>query len=378
MKKTFCTAISVLTIFFLASCISVQGPAEQWQFAERAADRPDAVFENDVLPYIIEQLNHTAATFFYDLSMYNRSRAERGLPPRRERVGNVIVGRNEIGGVCQDYASHFIDNYRGLGEIYFVSVCANGEARLLRRIKPFEKSDIEEHIRINLSNFQSARSREKEEFIAQFYSGVIRTNQEMSNRGGASSWQKSFHSGSLGLHIDRVNFFTNKHGKLFLMEETLIPTPVSHAGRTEGFFNHAWVRIVWRDMTIDVEPTWFDNGLPLELGVIAEIVPGRINTFPTAFSSFSELPNTRLISPITGTLRAGDNYTFIISSTGSRIFSVIINDARNDFTRNNETGNFELHLTIPENVDTITIFEVRVSGLRQSWEGLIQYNVIPR
>jgi len=28
--------------------------------------------------------------------------------------------------------------------------------------------------------------------------------------------------------------------------------------------NHAWVRIIWNGMTIDVDPTWYDNGLPLE------------------------------------------------------------------------------------------------------------------
>ena len=54
--------------------------------------------------------------------------------------------------------------------------------------------------------------------------------------------------------------------ELFLLEETSIPTPESHAGHTilEEFSDHAWVRIIWNEITIDVEPTWYDGGLPLK------------------------------------------------------------------------------------------------------------------
>jgi hypothetical protein len=52
---------------------------------------------------------------------------------------------------------------------------------------------------------------------------------------------------------------------LFLIEIISIPAPESHAGRTiEQFSYHAWVRILWNGMVIDVDPTWYDNGLPFE------------------------------------------------------------------------------------------------------------------
>ena len=177
-------------------------------------------------------------------------------------------------------------------------------------------------------------------------------------------------------YIGPYTFNSNMDRSLYLIEKMSIPTPLSHAGRTEGFFNHAWVRIVWRDMIIDVDPTWYDTGMPLEFGAIAEIIPNRENTFPAALSGFGQLSNTRLISPMTGILQSGYSYTFVISSTDYSVFAIIINDEWNKFTKNNETGNHELNFEIPRGVDTVSIFGVTITGNHWSGTGLIRYNVV--
>ena len=447
MKKNFYISITVLFIFLFAGCASVQKQTEKKRglaYQTQINDRPDASYEKDILPFIIEQINHTAAAFFYDLDKFNRSLAERGRPIRELTVENYIVGDNETGGVCQDYASHFIDNYKGLGEIFYVRVDYDGDASLLKRIKPFEKSDIvindtmtvdafvektyqyiianekaneeganikwqdekeqwavfytrtrngtiywtetqtdfntvtpfkKEHIKINQKNYQAERNRQREEFAEKFYSNILQSSDE---RKGGWGWSQGLRSESNGLSSAPVAFNTSNDGKLFLIEEISIATPKHHAGETDIsiFSNHAWVRIAWRDKTIDIDPTWYDNGKPLEWGAVEEIIPNKINTYPVAYSSYLQLPNTRLISPITGTLQSGSTQTFIISSQDYSEFSVIINDEWHNFTKNNKTGNYELSLKIPSGIDTIDIFAVAVSGSRRSGTSLIKYNVV--
>jgi hypothetical protein len=360
----------IILFIIITSCASVQ---DRHLYQTQVIDRADATYENDVLPFIIEQLNHTAASFFYDIDKLNRDLIEQGLPARLDPVLNVIVGNNEIGGVCHDYTSHFIDNYRGLGEIFYVGVDPAGNARLLRRIKQFEKSDIVIENPDNIAVDSSA--------IDNFYNAVLGEHRNNSREGWAWGWSYGMRGGWAGIEgewtIGPYLFNSNKNGSLYLIEEIPIPTPLSHAGETDKskFFNHAWVRIVWRDMTIDVDPTWYDGGRPIEFGAIAEIVPGRINTFPIAYRDFSELSNTRLISPITGVLRYGNNYTFIISSTDYSDFSIVINDSSNDFIKNTETGNFELNLTIPGDIDNINIFGITKSDISWSGVGLIGFMV---
>ena len=442
MERVFHKTILVFLIFLLTGCTTVQKrPTDQL----RKVDRPDATYEKDIRPFIIEQINNTAKIFFYDLEEFNRFLNEQGLPLKEGPVKNVIVGMNERGGVCQDYASHFIDNYRGLGEVYFLNVDDNGEAALQRRVKQFEKNDIiindvktvdsfieetyqwiinskakeegayfkwqdkenqwapfytrtrngtiywtkdqsnsnpsipftKDLIKINMRNYQAARNREKEKHINSIYNEIIHSNK---NKKKFTSWGGSFEDyEKAGWHIEPLKFHTNKDGKLFLIEKTPIPTPLSHAGTTkkEDFFNHAWVRILWRGRTFDVESTWYDNGKPLEFGVIEEIIPDRVNTFPEVSSSFMELSNTKLIDvPMTGTLKSGNSYTFIISSTDYSIFSLIINGKRNDLIKNNKTGNHELiDFKLPRDIESISISGVTESGNMWKAVGLIGYKV---
>jgi len=442
MKKTFYKTSFFFVAFLLAGCTSLQ-------------KGPNATYEKDVLPVIIEQINKTAATFFYDMEKFNRIRISKGIPIDKDEKPpkNVVLGNNEIGGICQDYASHFIDNYKGLGEVYYLVVDVNGEAFLQRRVKPFEKNDIiisditsidsfiektyqrvinhaekegsyskwenkqystfytkkingiiylseqpfdsntylvpfkKEYIKIHQKNYQAERDRQKEKEINRIYSMIIRDNEDNKE---FTSWENS-HNKIEGWYIAPLKFHTTKDGKLFLIEETSIPTPEFHAGKEEEekekFFNHAWVRIIWNGMTIDVEPTWYDNGIPLEWA-IEKIIPNEIDSYngnnvsryPYIYSNYSELSNTQLISPKTGTLKSGSFQTFIISSKDYSEFSIIIdgelNNLLNNFRKNNKTGNYEATLTVPNNIDTIEIYGVTTVNNRRNGVALVRYKVM--
>jgi hypothetical protein len=97
--------------------------------------------------------------------------------------------------------------------------------------------------------------------------------------------------------------------------------------------------------------------------------------YPYTFSTYNQLSNTQLISPITGTLKAGSNETFVISSKDYSSFAIIINEEWNFFTKNSKTGDFELTLTMPEDVETIAVYGVITSGNRRNAAGLIRYSV---
>jgi len=388
------------------------------------------------------------------MEKFNRNQLSKGIPVDKDEKPpkNVVVGNNEIGGVCQDYASHFIDNYKGLGEVYYLKVDVDGEAVLQRRVKPFEKSDIiisditsvdsfiektyqrvinhtrkegsyfkwedkkyftfytktingiiywseqpfdsntypvpfkKEHIKIQRKNYQAERDRQKETYINHIYSMIIRNNKEYKE---FTHWE-SIHKEE-GWYIAPLKFHTNKDGKLFLIEETSIPTPEFHAGKEEEekekFFNHAWVRIIWGGMTIDVEPTWYDNGIPLEWA-IEEITPNEIDSYngndvlryPYIYSDYSQLSNTQLISPKIGTLKSGSSQTFVISSKDYSEFSIIINgklnNLLNNFRKNNKTGNYEVTLTVPKNIDTIEIYGVTIVNNQRNGVALVRYKVV--
>jgi len=96
--------------------------------------------------------------------------------------------------------------------------------------------------------------------------------------------------------------------------------------------------------------------------------------YPYTFMTYNQLPNTQLVSPVTGSLKAGSNETFVISSRDYSSFAIIINGEWNMFTKNNRTGNFELNLTIPANVQSIQISGGTARNATH-W-GLVRYNVV--
>jgi hypothetical protein len=96
--------------------------------------------------------------------------------------------------------------------------------------------------------------------------------------------------------------------------------------------------------------------------------------YPYTFPTYNNVSNTQLLSPITGTLKSGETETFIISSKNYSSFAIIINGEWNHFTKNNKTGNFELSLTVPSDIQTLQI-SGGTAKTATHW-GLVQYNVV--
>jgi hypothetical protein len=97
--------------------------------------------------------------------------------------------------------------------------------------------------------------------------------------------------------------------------------------------------------------------------------------YPHTLSAYDSAPNTRILTPLTGTLKAGSAQTFILSSKDYNSFAIIIDGQWNYFTKNPKTGNFELPFTIPSGIETITI-SCGQDGNPTYW-GLIQYKAAP-
>ena len=216
-KKPLLKSFLLLGIFlFIAGCAPLFNEPE--------------TYEEHLYPYILEQINETARFFYYNLP----------------NAGNARRGPNEVPGVCNDYASHFVDNYRGPGQIYRVITRADGKNTVLeRRVKVFAKSDIK---------FSIA------DRVESFYSNIMTVN---STKTPPANWTAST-SYFINPESQSFEFHTNRNGTIFILDNKPIPTPLSHSGRTgTQFYNHAWVRIIWNGITVDIDPTWYDNGLSL-------------------------------------------------------------------------------------------------------------------
>lgn len=101
---------------------------------------------------------------------------------------------------------------------------------------------------------------------------------------------------------------------------------------------------------------------------------GKIQKYPQTFSTYNDVSNTQLISPKNGVLKSGATETFVLSSKDYTSFAIILDGNFNFFTKNAETGNFELTFDVPSNIDTL-----KISGgknQRSMHWGLVQYNVI--
>jgi hypothetical protein len=96
--------------------------------------------------------------------------------------------------------------------------------------------------------------------------------------------------------------------------------------------------------------------------------------YPYTFSTYNELSNTQLLSPITGTLKVGSTETFVVSSKDYSSFAIIINGEFTFFTKNSKTGNFELSFTVPSDIETLKI-SGGTAKTASHW-GLVQYNVV--
>ena len=126
---------------------------------------------------------------------------------------------------------------------------------------------------------------------------------------------------------------------------------------------------------LDISVTTLENVLNFDIKAAAGYQGFGRGTlkYPYTFASYNQALNTQLVSPKTGTLKAGSSETFVISSKDYSSLAVIINDQWNFFTKNSKTGNFELTLTVPADIDTIKI-SASTSKTGTYW-GLVQYNV---
>jgi hypothetical protein len=95
--------------------------------------------------------------------------------------------------------------------------------------------------------------------------------------------------------------------------------------------------------------------------------------YPYTFENYLKLPNTKLVSPIQGTLKAGNTQTFAISSKDWSSFAIMIDKQWNFFTRNSQTGNYELTLKIPDSLDTLEI--IGSPTKTGTYWGLIRYQI---
>ena len=242
-----------------------------------AIDHPGATYEKDILPFIMEQINHTAASFFYDTNEMNMHFVNMGLPTMDIQTKNAIVGDNETGGTCGDYALHFVENYKGLGRVYYIHTDVNGVTCISGRIKPFEKSDL--IITDDKGNNSEARNRQKEVYRDLLYAQFIQMGNDYKGSWGFGA-PDGYHDNANGWNIAPISLSSTKEGNVFVMESKYVPTPESHTGIsiTKGLgktyytgqtpFIHTWVRIIWRDMTIDVDPTFYDAGSSLEVCIM--------------------------------------------------------------------------------------------------------------
>jgi len=94
--------------------------------------------------------------------------------------------------------------------------------------------------------------------------------------------------------------------------------------------------------------------------------------YPYTFSSYNQVSNTQLLSPIKGVLESGANEVFSISSRDFTKLAIIINGEFTNIPKNNRTGNFELNFMIPHGLTEIKIFGSRDG---RSYTGLVKYDV---
>jgi hypothetical protein len=94
--------------------------------------------------------------------------------------------------------------------------------------------------------------------------------------------------------------------------------------------------------------------------------------YPYTFSSYNQVSNTQLVSPIKGVLERGTVELFSISSQDFTRFAILINGELTNIPRNTRTGNYELNFEIPSGITELNIFGSRDG---RSYTGLIRYDV---
>jgi hypothetical protein len=94
--------------------------------------------------------------------------------------------------------------------------------------------------------------------------------------------------------------------------------------------------------------------------------------YPFTFSTYNQVSNTQLVSPIKGILESGTTEQFALSSRDYSRIAIIINGEFTNIPKNNRSGNFELQFEIPSGISELQIY---ASKDGRNYSGLIQYDV---
>jgi hypothetical protein len=124
---------------------------------------------------------------------------------------------------------------------------------------------------------------------------------------------------------------------------------------------------------LELPSGWMESVLHFNIKAAPEYLGfgASLRKYPNAYTTFNDASNTRIISPLAGTVKAGSVETFSVSSKDFSRIAIIVNGEFHFFTKN-QAGDFILEFQIPENIDRIII-----SGSRdaRNYNGLVWYDV---
>jgi hypothetical protein len=128
---------------------------------------------------------------------------------------------------------------------------------------------------------------------------------------------------------------------------------------------------------LELSTMYFDNVLDFNI----TSAPGYagfgngVVKYPYTFASYNQAPNTQLLSPLKGVLKAGTTELFSVSSKDYTKIGVWINGSMSgELAKNSKTGNFELSLAIPADITELNIFG---SKNGRNYTGLLRFNIVP-
>jgi hypothetical protein len=94
--------------------------------------------------------------------------------------------------------------------------------------------------------------------------------------------------------------------------------------------------------------------------------------FPDTFATFTDVSNTKLVSPIKGDLTAGTAEKFELESKDFTRIAIVL-DGEFIFFEKNPSGNFDLTFTIPRGLDELQIFGTKNN---RNYSGLLRYGIV--
>lgn len=94
--------------------------------------------------------------------------------------------------------------------------------------------------------------------------------------------------------------------------------------------------------------------------------------FPTAYRSYGETTNTKLLSPLGAVVKAGAEAKFEIQSKDFQAMALVVNGELQVMSKNQKNGNFEMSLVVPNGIEKL---DVMASKNGKNFTGLYFYMV---